>query len=325
MNRWSLKSRAKTALFSQQEPLWVNQTGSIIVAGLILLFLALSSRSHAAPVSLLYDFSTFADDAFVTDDPAWSTNDAWQNNGIISGTPSGKAGWLGGLYGDPTTPTAVLKLTLDPDNNSKFTFRWVQNIANAASDDGKRDTFGWTVYSTTGANLLSLKYTYGNYTGNDGRHYDTRVNGYLGDINGTSVSSFNFGLLNRGEYVSFQVEVDTAANQWSAGFASYSSSNPNAPISNNLLNQGNLNAPAGTQVGGTGAVWDLADKTVLAPASTTPSTTFYSGAGMNIMTVDSLSVQGIPEPSSLSLLGLGTLALLSFRRTKRTAGTSTPV
>lgn len=302
----------------------MNHAEFVIVTGFIL-FLALSCRTHAAPVSLLYDFTTFADDAFVTDDPSWSTNDQWQNNGIISGTPSGKAGWLGGLYGDPTTPTAVLKLTLDPNNNSKFTFRWVQNIANSASDDGKRDTFGWTVYSSTGTSLLSLKYTYGNFTGYDGRHYDTRVNGYLGDINGTSVSNFNYGLLNRGEYVSFQVEVDTASNQWSAGFASYSASNPNAAISNNLLNQGNLNASAGTEVGGIGAVWDLADKTPdLAPASGAPSNTFYSGAGMNIMTVDSLSVQGIPEPSSLSLLGLGTLALLSFCRTKRTAGTSSP-
>ena len=183
-----------------------------------------------------------------------------------------------------------------------------------------RDTFGWTVYSTTGASLLSLKYTYGNFTGGDGTHYDTRVNGFLGDLNGTSASNFNFGLLNRGEYVSFQVEVDTAANQWSAGISSYSASNPNAPISNNLLNQGNLNAAPGTQVGGIGAVWDLADKTPttnVSPASGGSSpNTFYNGSGMNIMTIDNLSVQGIPEPSSLSLLGLGGLALLSLRRRK---------
>ena len=294
---------------------------SIVAAGIALLFLTLSNRSHAASVSVTVNFEGFADDAFVTDDPSWTTNDQWQNNGVISGTPSGKAGWLGGLYGDPTAPTAVLRLTVDPDNNTKFTFRWVQNIANAASDDGKRDTFGWTVYSTTGASLLSLKYTYGSFTGNDGRHYDTRVNGYLGDLNGTSVSSFNYGLLNRGEYISFQVEVDTAVNKWSAGFASYSPSNPNAPISNNLLNQGNLNAAPDTKVGGIGAVWDLADKTPttnVAPAADGSSPgTFYSGAGMNIMTMDNLSVSGVPEPSSLSLLAIGSLALLASRRRSR--------
>lgn len=288
----------------------------VVVLSLAVFFF--SKQAHSAPVSLLYDFAGFADDAFVTDDPAWTTNDQWQNNGIISGTPAGKAGWLGGLYGDPTTPTAVLKLAFDPKDNTKFTFRWVQNIANASTDDGKRDTFGWTVYSTTGTSLLSLKYTYGSYTGYDGLHYDTKVNGYLGDLNGTSVSNFNLGLLNRGEYVSFQVEVDTSANQWSAGISPYSSSNPNASMSNNLLSQGNLNAPADTQVGGIGAVWDLADKTPdLAPASSTPSTTFYTGSGMNIMTIDNLSVQGIPEPSSLSLLGLGGLALLSLERRRR--------
>jgi len=291
----------------------------VVLLSCALLFV--SQRAHSAPLSLLYDFSSYADDAFVTDDPTWTTNDQWQNNGIISGTPTGKAGWLGGLYSDPTTPTAVLKLAFDPKDNSKFTFRWVQNIANAASDDGKRDTFGWSVYSTTGASLLSLKYTYGNYTGTDGRNYDTRVSGYLGDLNGTSASNFNLGLLNRGEYVSFQVEVDTSANQWSAGVSSYSSSNPNAPISNNLLSQGNLNAAAGTQVGGIGAVWDLADKTPttnVSPASDGSSpNTFYNGSGMNIMTIDNLSVQGIPEPSSLSLLGLGGLALLSLQRRRQ--------
>lgn len=302
----------KTTVIPFSKHQWANPVWSLL-AGLVLLYFSLSARSHAAPVSLLYDFSNFADDAFVTDDPAWSTNDQWQNNGIISGTPSGKAGWLGGLYGDPTAPTSILKLTLDPDNNSKFTFRWVQNIANAATDDGRRDTFGWTVYSTTGTSLLSLKYSYGSYLGNDGRHYDTRVNGFLGDLNGTSVSNFNFGLLNRGEYVSFQVEVDTAANQWSAGFSSFSASNPNAPISNNLLNQGNLNASAGTQVGGIGAAWDLADKT----SSTSNGNTFYTGAGMNIMSLDNLSVQGIPEPSSLSLLGLGCLTLLTLHRRRQ--------
>ena len=282
-------------------------------------FLFLARAVNAAPVSLLYDFNGFADDAFVTDDPAWTTNDQWQNNGVILNTPSGKAGWLGGLYGDPTTPTATLKLTFDPQDNTKFTFRWVQNIANAASDDGKRDTFGWTIYSTTGASLLSLKYTSGNFTGYNGTHYDTQVNGYLGDLSGTSVSNFNLGLLNRGEYVSFQVEVDTSANQWSAGFASYSSSNPNASISNNLLSQGNLNASAGTQVGGVGAVWDVADKTSTTGnylADGTPVTQF-TGAGMNIMSFDNLNVQGIPEPSSLSLLGLGGLAWFSVRRRRQ--------
>lgn len=314
--RWMHRMGLKTALFPKPRHETANPAWLILI-GSALLYLALSSHARSAPVSLLYDFSAFADDAFVTDDPAWTTNDQWQNNGIILDTPSGKAGWLGGLYGDPTTPTAVLKLAIDPDNNNKFTFRWVQNIANAATDDGRRDTFGWTVYSTTGTSLLSLKYAYGNYTSTDGRHFDTRVSGYLGDLNGTSAANFNYGLLNRGEYVSFQVEVDTAANQWSAGFSSYSSSNPNAAISHNLLNQGNLNAPAGTQVGGIQAVWDLADKSLLAPASTTPSNTFYSGAGMNIMTLDNLSVQGVPEPTSLSLLGLAGLTLLSLHRRRQ--------
>jgi hypothetical protein len=237
------------------------------------------------------------------------------------GTPTGKAGWIGGIYGVPTVPVASLKLAFDPKDNTKFTFQWVSNIANNANPDGRYDTFGMTVYSTLNNPLVTLKFNYGSY---ENGTYDTSVDVIRGGINGAPISLDYLGLLNRGEYNSYKIEIDTWANTVQAGVAA--GSNPSSVSYNLLGNSKNPIDPTrnpwtedNLRVGGIGLVWDLSDKTQVGTQTLDDGTVVpaFNGAGNNIMTVDNLSVQGVPEPSSLSLLGLGGLAWFSVRRRRQ--------
>ena len=307
---------------------------------LALALLVLDQKAQAIPpnpgyppvptgtVSETYTFEAYPADAFVTQDTnqsnsGWTTNDQWLNNGIIVGTPTGKAGWIGGIYGVPTVPIASLKLAFDPKDNTKFTFQWVSNIANNANPDGRYDTFGMTVYSTLNNPLVTLKFDYGSFN-YENVAYDTSVDVIRGGMNGAPISLVNLGLLNRGEYNSYKIEVDTWANTVQAGFAA--GSNPSSVSYNLVGNSDNLLDPSrapwtedNLRVGGIGLVWDLSDKTQVGTQTLDDGTVVpaFNGAGNNIMTVDNLSVQGVPEPSSLSLLGLGGLALLSLQRRRQ--------
>ena len=171
-----------------------------------------SLMARAGTFTVTENFEGYGATDFVTDAPNWSTNDQWLNNGIVTDAPTGKAGWIGGLFDAPTTPTAYLTRSFLPQSNNQFTFRWTQNIANATTDDGKRDKFGWTIKSTTGADLLTLMFLNVNLPGQN-----LLAQGYSGSLLGTSISSSNgLGVSNRGEWAQFEIVLDTAANTWSA-------------------------------------------------------------------------------------------------------------
>ncbi|NBV75549.1 MAG: hypothetical protein EBR59_06220 [Methylococcaceae bacterium] len=56
----------------------------------------------AGTFTIIENFESYAADAFVTDTNNWSTTDQWQNNGVVTDAPNGKAGWVGGLAKYPT-------------------------------------------------------------------------------------------------------------------------------------------------------------------------------------------------------------------------------
>lgn len=264
----------------------------------------------AGTFNITEDFEDYAADAFVTDSTNWTTNDQWLNNGIVTNAPTAQAGWIGGLYDSPTTPTSYLTRTFSSLDNTRFTFRWTQNIANAASDDTIRDKFGWTVKSTTGTDLLTLMFLNVNLPGQN-----LLAQGYSGNLLGTTVNSSNgLGVSNRGEWAQFEIVLNTTANTWSASLFN-AAANSGSGAWQTFIENGAVNG-SGYEVGSLSAVWDLADKTTTATNTLQDgsSVTQYTGAGANVMYVDNLSISGVPEPSSLSLLTLGSLALLAARR-----------
>lgn len=275
---------------------------------------------QAAPFLSQEDFEGYATNAFVTDQqPPWYTSDQWLNNGIITGTPNGQAGWLGGLYSGPTPPLPVsLDYRFNPQDNNQFTFRWVQNIANPNPDDNIRDTFGWAVKDIQGNQLLSLKMANEANT-KDGQNYNTAVYGYQGSWAGTELGPLSgqteLGLLNRGEYTVFEIAVDTLSHTWSASFAA--GSNVNASMEYTFV-AGAALLNTGYAVGGLSALWNLEDtsSTSVVYLDDGSPVTLYTGAGGNTMIMDNVRVMAtaIPEPSSLALLGMGSLMLLGMRK-----------
>ena len=282
--------------------------GQALCLGIISLYLS-SSPARSGTISITDNFDGLASDAFITDDPNWTTTDLWLNNGVIP-RPAGQAGWLGGLYDGPTTTTTYLTRGFDAQDNNRFTFRWTQNIANASTDDGIRDRFGWTVKSTTGADLLTLMFLNVNLPGQN-----LRAQGYTGSLLGTSITSSNtLGVSNRGEWAQFEIVLNTTANTWSASLFN-AAANGGDGAWQTFITDGAVSG-SGYTVGSISAIWDLQDKTTTRSDALVDETpvTLYSGAGQNIMMFDNLSISGVPEPSSLSLVTLGSLALLAARR-----------
>ena len=282
-----------------------------------LLFIPLGAK--AGTFSIMDNFDGYATDAFITDDFNWSTTDLWQNNGVIPNEivpdDGGQAGWIGGLFDGPTTTTSYLTRSFEALDNNRFTFRWTQNIANAALDDGIRDKFGWTVRSTTGTDLLTLMFLNASLPGQN-----LLAQGYSGSLLGTSISSSNaLGVSNRGEWAQFEIVLDSAANTWSA---SLFNADPGVNAWQTFIEGGSVNGASGSYtVGQFSAVWDLADTSEtrsdnLSDENQT-AVTIYTSAGQNIMMFDNLSISGVPEPSSLSLFTFGALAYLASRRRSR--------
>jgi hypothetical protein len=270
--------------------------------------LLFSAPARSGTFSITDNFDDLASDAFITDVPNWTTTDLWQNNGVIPRAP-GQAGWLGGLYDGPTTTTTYLTRGFGAQDNNRFTFRWNQNIANAAEDDGIRDKFGWTVKSSTGADLLTLMFLNVSLPGQN-----LLAQGYAGSLLGTSItSSSNLGVSNRGEWAQFEIVLDTTANTWSASLFNATTNAWQTFIQNGAVDG------TGYTVGGISALWDLADTSTTRTDTLIDETqvTLYTSAGKNIMMFDNLSISGVPEPSSLSLLTFGALAYLASRRRSR--------
>lgn len=275
---------------------------------------------------------------YVTDFQGWSSNDLWQNNGFIpvdvpnitSGQPTtyspGQASAFGGVFmfddpmaNGPYVSRSELKFTFNPQGNTQWRFRWVQNLANGNPDDSIRDTFGWTLFSTANSPILTLKFNNGDFLGRDTNNYNTMVTALRGDIT-SSINAMpdemDEVLFNRAEWVSFDLNVDTVADTWSATIGSV-----NNPV-NSYLMEGVLNILAGTELGAIAQIWDLENSSSFSNAERELRNgdkiySTFTGAGANTMLLESLSVQGVPEPSSASLVLISSLALLAARRRRQ--------
>jgi len=275
-------------------------------------------------------------------DPPWSSNDWYGSNGVedgyavsAPGSSGSKVGFLGGYLSStpeggvegPSTPLpASLNFGFNAGGNSQFEFNWIQNLANPADDDGKRDVFGWAVRDLLGQALLSLKFIpapldtttldpddivpYVRNIGGVDHEFDTAVVGFEGEFwqeIPVETGDLYAGLFNRGEWTAFEIVLDTLTDKWSATINSIDGLSPFTFVS------GASAVNTGAGLGALSAIWNPGDSDGI-PASVTIEEGLVTSAGGNTLFVDNINVTAIPEPSSTALLGCGLALWFSTRR-----------
>lgn len=260
-----------------------------------------------------YNFESLSSGTILSNQPGWTSSDSNQADGVenlqssfFPGTTGNNVGIIGGFYEDggslitPSSRSIFLNanVTATPSMAYPFLrFRWLQNISNTDQDNGKRDSFGWTVRSGS-TSLLSL---ISDPTSSSSDFL--RVKGYTGGPDGSLLGGGftpNIATLNRGQSYAFEIVVNPTSWTWSAKVsgsftADYESISDWATIIQNAA----MGGSAGSSINGFAATWITQDSNP-------------TNAGRNVMAFDNINI--VPEPSTLSLLTFSSLALLAARR-----------
>lgn len=307
-----------------------------LTLGLLIGFSPLLANATGGSFSVVENFESFGAYDYLTDQGSWTTSDQWLNNGIVSENayPSnGNAGFLGGLYGGPTPPLPVnLNRSVSYDTSKNLvTLRWVQTLANPNPDDNVRDTFGWAVKDTLNRTLASIKFENGSFQNNSGAQFDTKVDAYTGTWSGQKIQTGNnqeeaVGLFNRGGPTVFEIALHTTGHYFSLSFAETGGSYDTTGNFNfiSLVSYAPVGVSGDFEVGALTALWNLENTSLTSSGYLNDGTpvTLYTGAGGNIMFFDNIALKAttaaaIPEPSSLALLGVGSLVLLGIRKSRK--------
>lgn len=264
-----------------------------------------------------YNFEYLAGGSILSSQSGWISTDTNQADGVeaeqslfFPGTSGTKVGILGGYWTDgpsgplitPSSRTSLLSanVTASPDSsNPLLRFRWLQNISNTDQDNGRRDSFGWAVRSGS-TSLLSL-ISEPNSPGSS----SMTVRGYAGDPVGSFLgSSFtpNVATTARGSAYAFEILLNPVTWTWSAKISGSFATDYEA-ITNwsTIIQNAALGGTQGSTVDGFAAIWTTQDSD---PAN----------AGRNVMAFDNIQINSVPEPTTLSLITFGSLALLALRR-----------
>ncbi|NBR70166.1 MAG: PEP-CTERM sorting domain-containing protein [Verrucomicrobia bacterium] len=317
--------------------------GSKIFSGLLLvLSTALAGATSSSSFQIFENFNDYTPLQFLTEHPSWTTTDGWENNGVVSpdGYPDqGNAGYIGqGAPGPtPTLPVNLNRSISYDQSQNLVSLRWVQTLANPNPDDGIRDTFGWAVKDTLGRTLASIKFANGEFPNSDETAaYNTKVEVYRGDWSGQNLTGSNpqqaIGLFDRGGPTVFEIAINTTGHYFSLGYAATGGNYDTTGSFNfiNLVDNAPVNYSGDFQVGSLTALWGLEHPLPLSneDAAGDPymvgdnNVYLHTGAGGNLMMFDNLAISAttataIPEPSSLALLGIGSLMLLGFRKSRK--------
>lgn len=257
--------------------------------------------------SQTYNFESISGGSILSES-GWTTTDSNQSDGVEAEqsiffplTSGNNVGIIGGYWGlTPSSRTTFLtaSVTATPSADYPFLrFRWLQNINNTDQDNGKRDSFGWTVRSDS-TSLLSLISDPTFPTSNS-----VRVRGYTGEPTGTPLGgSFtpNIATLNRGESYAFEIQVNPTAWTWSARVSGdFTTDFDNITSWSTIIQNAAMGGSSGSTINGFAATWITQDSN-------------QANAGKNLMAFDNINI--VPEPSTVSLVTLGSLALLAARR-----------
>jgi hypothetical protein len=312
--------------------------GSKFLSGFLLILSTAfaGATSSGSGFQIFENFNDYTPLQFLTDQSSWTTTDSWQNNGVVSpdGYPNqGNAGYIGqGAPGPtPTLPVNLNRSISYDQSQNLVTLRWVQTLANPNPDDGIRDIFGWAVKDTSGRALASIKFVNGEFPNNDETAtYNTKAEVYRGDWSGQNLTGSNpqqaIGLFDRGGPTVFEIALHTTGHYFSLAFAETGGSYDTTGSFNfiNLVDYAPVGVSGDFEVGALTSLWNLADTTTTGTAylDNGNPVTVYTGAGGNIMYFDNIAVKAttaapIPEPSSLALLGIGSIVLLGFRKSRK--------
>lgn len=261
------------------------------------------------------NFESLSGGSILSSQTGWNSTDTNQADGVeaeqslfFPGTSGSNLGIIGGYWSDGGSLIAPSSrstfLTADVTATTSLSspllrFRWLQNISNTDQDNGRRDTFGWSVRSGS-TSLLSLISTPNSPTSDS-----MTVRGYSGDTSGSFLGgSFtpNVATTARGSAYAFEILLNPGSWTWSAKISGSFSTDYEA-ISNwsTLIQNAALGGTQGSAIDGFAATWTTQDSD---PAN----------AGRNVMAFDNIQISSVPEPSTLTLLTLGSISLFALRR-----------
>ncbi|MCX6935044.1 MAG: PEP-CTERM sorting domain-containing protein [Verrucomicrobia bacterium] len=279
------------------------------------LFVALAVLSFSTLAhSQNYNFEGASAGSILSSESGWSTTDLNQADGVEAEanlffpTTSGNVGIIGGYWSydgnliTPSSRTTFLTADVSTLASPNLRFRWTQNVSNTDQDNGQRDRFGWTVRSGE-TDLLSLMVDPKSLVSGSLNFNKLVVNGYNNGLSGSLLTGDytpNIATLDRGSSYAFEISLDTSANTWSARVAGGIDTSDSANWST-IIQNATLGLASGSSIDGFAATWQT--------QSTDPI-----GAGRNVMAFDNIQISNVPEPSSLALVAVGSLALLALRR-----------
>ena len=260
--------------------------------------------------SQTYNFESYSNGSSLSSQPGWTSSDLNQADGVenlqsafFPGTSGANVGIIGGFWEDSgslITPSNRVNLLTAPVTAASSTdypflrFRWIQNISNTDQDNGKRDRFGWTVRSGS-TSLLSLISDPLSSTSNI-----LRVRGYNSETSSSHLVAPSNVDLNRGEAYAFEILVNPTSWTWSAKVSgNFTADYESISDWSTIIQNAAMGGTTGSTIDGFAATWITQDSN---PAN----------AGRNVMAFDNINI--VPEPSTVSLVTLGSLALLASRR-----------
>ncbi|MEI6081952.1 MAG: PEP-CTERM sorting domain-containing protein [Verrucomicrobiota bacterium] len=289
-----------------------------LITASVLTALGILATASASTVYYTTDFNgpNYQPNNSLPADNYLTTQDNWYNPAATS-SPFSTAivanGGANSLYiggwalSNATAPISPYTYAIQGVNVQSNSVRF-DTIFQINQGNGLKDNFGWTLFNTNGAQLLSI-----DLNSVSTNQFALGVTSY--GVSGTS-SAFN----NNGSSLT-NLNVSTS---YHLGFSIYDIGLGSQKVDAYSYNRGPTGDPtylasaslngsfSNTTVGLIGATWLLTD-------TSTDGSGRYTGYGNNFMAMNTLTVTSVPEPKTYVLFGIaGLIAVIALRRKSNT-------